>query len=35
MAEIKFSLESGDKAYLRGSGSFIVKTRAEKTARNI
>ena len=25
----------GDNVYLRGFGSFIVKKRAEKTARNI
>ncbi len=25
----------GENVYLRGFGSFIVKTRAEKTARNI
>ena len=25
----------GDNVYLRGFGSFIVKTRAEKTGRNI
>ena len=35
MAEVKASLESGDNVYLRGFGSFIVKTRAEKTGRNI
>ena len=35
MEEIKGSLESGDNVYLRGFGSFIVKTRAEKTGRNI
>ncbi|MEH6535130.1 MAG: HU family DNA-binding protein [Psychroserpens sp.] len=35
MAEVKYSLESGDNVYLRGFGSFIVKTRAEKTGRNI
>ena len=35
MSEVKSSLESGDNVYLRGFGSFIVKTRAEKTARNI
>ncbi len=35
MTEVKSSLESGDNIYLRGFGSFIVKTRAEKTARNI
>lgn len=35
MEEVKTSLESGDNVYLRGFGSFIVKKRAEKTARNI
>lgn len=35
MNEVKTSLESGDNVYLRGFGSFIVKTRAEKTGRNI
>ena len=35
MTEVKSSLESGDNVHLRGFGSFIVKTRAEKTARNI
>lgn len=35
MAEVKDSLENGDNVYLRGFGSFIVKTRAEKTGRNI
>ena len=35
MTEVKSSLESGDNVYLRGFGSFIVKTRAEKTGRNI
>ena len=35
MDEVKTSLESGDNVYLRGFGSFIVKTRAEKTGRNI
>ncbi|CAM3843060.1 integration host factor subunit beta [Flavobacterium branchiophilum NBRC 15030 = ATCC 35035] len=35
MEEIKSSLETGDNVYLRGFGSFIVKTRAEKTGRNI
>ena len=35
MTEVKYSLESGDNVYLRGFGSFIVKTRAEKTGRNI
>ena len=35
MKEIKASLESGNNVYLRGFGSFTVKTRAEKTGRNI
>jgi DNA-binding protein HU-beta len=35
MTEVKTSLEVGDNVYLRGFGSFIVKTRAEKTGRNI
>lgn len=35
MDGIKTSLESGNNVYLRGFGSFIVKKRAEKTARNI
>lgn len=35
MDEVKTSLEGGDNVYLRGFGSFIIKTRAEKTGRNI
>jgi len=35
METIKGSLEKGNNVYLRGFGSFIVKQRAEKTARNI
>jgi len=35
MEEVKTSLESGNNVYLRGFGSFIIKTRAEKTGRNI
>ena len=35
MGEVKQSLESGENVYLRGFGSFIVKTRAEKKGRNI
>jgi len=35
MEEVKNSLETGENVYLRGFGSFIVKTRAEKTGRNI
>ncbi|AJA68830.1 integration host factor subunit beta [Myroides odoratimimus] len=35
MEEVKGSLEAGENVYLRGFGSFIIKTRAEKTGRNI
>ena len=35
MEEVKGSLENGKNVYLRGFGSFVVKTRAEKTGRNI
>jgi DNA-binding protein HU-beta len=35
MNEVKGSLESGDNVYLRGFGSFVIKTRAEKIGRNI
>ena len=35
MHEVKDSLENGENVYLRGFGSFIIKTRAEKTGRNI
>ena len=35
MKEVKGSLENNENVYLRGFGSFIVKTRAEKTGRNI
>lgn len=35
MDEVKTSLEKGDNVYLRGFGSFIIKTRAEKIGRNI
>lgn len=35
MDVIKASLANGENVYLRGFGSFIVKQRAEKTARNI
>ena len=30
MKEVKNSLETGENVYLRGFGSFIIKTRAEK-----
>lgn len=35
METIKDSLAHDENVYLRGFGSFIVKTRAEKVARNI
>lgn len=35
MEEIKDSLAHGENVYLRGFGSFTVKKRAAKTARNI
>ena len=35
MDEVKGSLEKNENVYLRGFGSFIIKTRAEKVARNI
>ncbi|MDR0371466.1 MAG: integration host factor subunit beta [Prevotellaceae bacterium] len=35
MEVIKDSLAENRNVYLRGFGSFIVKERAEKTARNI
>ena len=35
MTVVKDSHAHGENIYLRGFGSFIVKTRAEKTARNI
>lgn len=35
MDEIKASMTSGKNVYLRGFGSFIIKTRAEKIGRNI
>ena len=35
MSEVKHSLKNNENVYLRGFGSFIVKTRAEKTGRNI
>jgi len=35
MEEVKKSLEGGENVYLRGFGSFIIKKRAQKTARNI
>lgn len=35
MQEVKDAMESGENVYLRGFGSFIIKTRAEKIGRNI
>ena len=35
METVKGSLVKGNNVYLRGFGSFIVKKRAKKTARNI
>ena len=35
MDTVSDSLVDGENVYLRGFGSFIVKKRAEKTARNI
>ncbi len=35
METVKDSLANGENVYLRGFGSFIVKTRSQKTARNI
>ncbi|MCQ2130207.1 MAG: integration host factor subunit beta [Bacteroidales bacterium] len=35
MVAIKDSLSKGEPVYLRGFGSFIIKHRAQKAARNI
>ncbi len=35
MAEVKASLSANENVYLRGFGSFIVKERKQKVARNI
>lgn len=35
MEVVKKSLVAGEPVYLRGFGSFIIKHRAEKAARNI
>ena len=35
METVSDSLVDGNNVYLRGFGSFVVKKRAEKTARNI
>lgn len=35
MSSVKESLANDENVYLRGFGSFILKKRAQKTARNI
>ena len=35
MESVKNSLSRDENVYLRGFGSFVIKQRAEKTARNI
>ena len=35
MEIVKDSMSHGENVYLRGFGSFIIKTRKEKIARNI
>ncbi len=35
MEAVKSNMVKGKNVYLRGFGSFVVKKRAEKTARNI
>ena len=35
MELVKDSLAKGENVYLRGFGSFVVRNRAQKTARNI
>ena len=35
MSSVKTSLAREENVYLRGFGSFIIKKRAQKTARNI
>ena len=35
MDSIKSSVANGDNVYLRGFGTFAIKKRAKKTARNI
>ncbi|MGB1074791.1 MAG: HU family DNA-binding protein [Flavobacteriales bacterium] len=35
MTTVRESLEQGENVYLRGFGSFVIKTRAAKTGRNI
>jgi DNA-binding protein HU-beta len=35
MKEVRGAMESGENVYLRGFGSFIIKTRKAKKGRNI
>lgn len=35
MESVKDAMIGGEEVFLRGFGSFIIKQRAEKTARNI
>jgi len=35
MKEVKNSVSNNENVYLRGFGSFVVKSRAKKTGRNI
>ncbi len=35
METVKDAMTNGENVYLRGFGSFIIKTRSQKTARNI
>ena len=35
METLKTSMAEGDEVFLRGFGAFIIKNRADKTARNI
>ena len=35
MTTVKYTMSKGENVYLRGFGSFVVKKRAQKTARNI
>ena len=35
MEVVKNAMSKGENVYLRGFGSFIIKTRAEKIGRNI
>lgn len=35
MESVKSTMTNGENVYLRGFGTFLIKERAEKTARNI